>query len=64
MKEFSPNECSFCWHHEKEREFIVVGPMVSICNECVESCNEIIRVERQRLDKHMCDHPDCKGSKE
>lgn len=33
--------CSFCGKVNSEVEFIVAGPMVFICSECIELCNEI-----------------------
>jgi hypothetical protein len=34
--------CSFCGKDENEVEKLVSGPSVHICNECVDTCNEII----------------------
>jgi ATP-dependent Clp protease ATP-binding subunit ClpX len=41
----SPLRCSFCGQSEKEVKKLVVGPQVSICNDCVDICNEIIADE-------------------
>jgi ATP-dependent Clp protease ATP-binding subunit ClpX len=40
-----PLRCSFCGQSEKEVKKLVVGPQVSICNDCVDICNEIIADE-------------------
>jgi ATP-dependent Clp protease ATP-binding subunit ClpX len=37
--------CSFCGQSEKEVKKLVAGPRVSICNDCVDICNEIIADE-------------------
>lgn len=33
--------CSFCGKHQDEVGYLVAGPQVFICNECVELCREI-----------------------
>lgn len=35
--------CSFCGKSQKEVAQIIAGPVVFICNECVDLCNDIIR---------------------
>lgn len=35
-------ECSFCGAHSDEREHIVAGPQVFICDECVKAAAEVI----------------------
>ncbi len=37
--------CSFCGKGQENVKKLVVGPMVYICNECVEVCNEIMAEE-------------------
>ena len=39
--------CSFCGKSQNEVEKIIAGPAVSICNECVDICNEILADERE-----------------
>ncbi len=34
--------CSFCGVFHEELEFLIAGPGVSICSECVETCNDLI----------------------
>lgn len=34
--------CSFCGRSEKEVKYLIKGSGVAICNECVETCNEIL----------------------
>lgn len=36
-----PLYCSFCGKAEHEVGYLVAGPTVFICNECVETCREI-----------------------
>lgn len=33
--------CSFCGKEKAEVGYLVAGPCVFICNECVERCHEI-----------------------
>ncbi len=37
--------CSFCGKSQREVEKIIAGPNVFICNECVDICVEILRVD-------------------
>ena len=37
----SPFYCSFCGKRDSEVGYLVAGPSVFICNECVELCREI-----------------------
>jgi hypothetical protein len=39
--------CSFCGESQHEIEKLIAGPNVFICNECVELCMDIIRVESE-----------------
>ncbi len=41
-------ECSFCGKNEQQAFKLIMGPGVSICDECVELCNEIIVEERDQ----------------
>ena len=34
--------CSFCEKRSDEVRQLIAGPMVSICNECVDLCNEVL----------------------
>lgn len=36
-----PLYCSFCGKEQSEVAYLVSGPTVFICNECVEVCREI-----------------------
>ncbi len=40
--------CSFCNKTSNQVETIVVGPDVSICNECVNIANKVIARERSK----------------
>jgi len=35
--------CSFCGKSQYDVWWLIAGPGVFICNECVDLCNEIIR---------------------
>ena len=35
-------DCSFCGKTQDEVKQLIVGPQVTICNECISLCNEII----------------------
>src|SRR5512145_3204586 len=37
--------CSFCGKSQHEVRKLIAGPSVFICDECIELCNDIIRVE-------------------
>ena len=37
--------CSFCGKSQHEVRKLIAGPSVSICDECVVLCNDIIREE-------------------
>ncbi|MCS7233900.1 MAG: ATP-dependent Clp protease ATP-binding subunit ClpX [Synergistetes bacterium] len=39
--------CSFCGRSQAEVKRIIVGPGVSICNECVELCKQILDAEME-----------------
>ncbi|MBI5408698.1 MAG: ATP-dependent Clp protease ATP-binding subunit ClpX [Nitrospirae bacterium] len=38
-------KCSFCGKSQKEVRKLIAGPMVYICNECINLCNEIMAEE-------------------
>ena len=40
--------CSFCGKNQNEVKKIVSGPGVSICNECIKICSEIILEDRKK----------------
>ncbi|MCX5799287.1 MAG: ATP-dependent Clp protease ATP-binding subunit ClpX [Proteobacteria bacterium] len=44
--------CSFCGKSQDEVKKLIAGPMVYICDECIDLCNEIIQEEakREKLD--------------
>jgi len=37
----TPLYCSFCGKERQEVGYLIAGPTVFICNECVELCREI-----------------------
>jgi len=37
--------CSFCGKSQKQVKKLIAGPVVSICDECVDLCNEIVAEE-------------------
>ena len=41
--------CSFCGKSQHEVRKLIAGPSVSICDECVDLCNDIIREEIKEL---------------
>ena len=43
--------CSFCSKTRTQVFKIVLGPHVSICDECIALCNEILHEERQKTKK-------------
>jgi len=40
--------CSFCGKNNKEVRQLIVGPCVSICDECGDICTEILVEERAK----------------
>jgi len=40
--------CSFCGKSQDEVRKLIAGPMVYICDECIELCNEIIQDEAKK----------------
>lgn len=55
--------CSFCYKSSREVEFIIeqfTGGYSSICNECVDECNKILKEEREKekLDSQIKDKSD------
>ena len=36
--------CSFCGKSQKQVKKLIAGPGVYICDECIDLCNEIIRM--------------------
>lgn len=44
----NPLYCSFCGKSQHEVAKLIAGPTVYICDECVEICADIIRIERER----------------
>ena len=51
--------CDFCGKFSNELEVLIQGPLVAICDECVETCTFIIEEHRE---KKM--HPDIKMLRE
>ncbi len=51
-------QCSFCGKSQDEVQKLIAGPMVYICNECIDVCNEIIRDDGQTtLSPQALTHP-------
>ena len=40
--------CSFCGKSQDEVKKLIAGPMVYVCDECIELCNEIIQDEAKK----------------
>ena len=38
--------CSFCGKTEQDVQVLIAGPGVSICDECVDLCQELVRKRR------------------
>ena len=51
--------CSFCSKGQDEVRKLVAGPMVYICDECIELCNDIIaeEYEKEEVKKHSFNVP-------
>ncbi len=49
MAKKSVSKCSFCGKSEDEVYRLIAGPDVFICDECIESCYEMIEMEYERL---------------
>ena len=48
--------CSFCSKGQDEVRKLVAGPMVYICDECIELCNDIIAEEYEKEDFKKREH--------
>ena len=55
-KNKGPITCSFCGKTQDQVKKIIVGPNVSICNECVDLCNHILSEESAQSDQHETPH--------
>ena len=42
------SSCSFCGKSREHFKMLVSGLAASICNECIDRCNKLIRDARQR----------------
>ena len=52
MSNFSKStQCSFCAKRPDEVKKLIAGPRVSICDECVGLCNDILALEFAELSK-------------
>jgi len=60
-RSYGDNElrCSFCNKPQREVKKLIAGPSVYICNECVETCNEILAedVEKEERGKSPLPKP-------
>lgn len=55
-KEYNQQEmCSFCGKLQADVKKLIAGPMVFICDECVELCNEIIKQDKQLSKRTFAD---------
>lgn len=43
MSEKKLTHCSFCGHHKDEVKKLIVGDDVSICSDCIDLCNQLIK---------------------
>jgi len=52
-RRYSDNElrCSFCNKSQREVKKLIAGPSVYICNECVDTCNEILAEDVDKDDR-------------
>lgn len=48
--------CSFCGKNQEEVRKLVAGPMVYICDECIELCNDIIAEEYEKEEFRRREH--------
>ncbi|MBI5902964.1 MAG: ATP-dependent Clp protease ATP-binding subunit ClpX, partial [Deltaproteobacteria bacterium] len=48
--------CSFCSKGQDEVRKLVAGPMVYICDECIELCNDIIAEEYEKEEFKKREH--------
>ncbi|MBI5562545.1 MAG: ATP-dependent Clp protease ATP-binding subunit ClpX [Deltaproteobacteria bacterium] len=48
--------CSFCGKNQEEVRKLVAGPMVYICDECIELCNDIIAEEYEKEEFKRREH--------
>lgn len=51
-KREKPKQCSFCGKSVNEVDKLISGRNVTICNECVDLCNEIINEEKEDKTNH------------
>ena len=46
------NNCTFCGNHKDNVKTLIVGATASICNDCVELCEDLIMAQNiEKLDK-------------
>ena len=47
--------CSFCGKSQEEVKKLIAGPNVYICNECIESCHDLIQEQalKEVVDEHQ-----------
>ncbi len=50
MYNTSDYKCSFCGKDKDKIKYLITGPGVAICNECIDLCNEIIK-EKENQNK-------------
>jgi len=50
-------QCSFCGKSQKEVRKLIAAPMVYICDECVELCNDILNDGNEKVEASVEDHP-------
>lgn len=57
VKTKRPFSCSFCGITHEEAKVIIAGPMVNICDECVDLCTQIVYEWRAAPLKHLREAP-------
>lgn len=44
----NPFHCTFCGQGEQTAKVIITGPMVNICDDCVDLCVEVVEEHRAK----------------
>lgn len=45
--------CSFCGKHQDEVTALIAGPVVFICDECVDACVPIVAQKRREKEERL-----------
>lgn len=60
-----PLSCSFCGKDRLKVKTLIAGPLVNICNECVEVCVDILAEHNaKKAAPQTCENTNCKESEE